>query len=190
MHIFVYIQKLLTCLKNENYLDGPKKNRKKEATSFLTLHESYTSRVDYGTIIAPPLPEIKFNSAGRGNNYGKGLFAHARGLLICLSVCGNCGRNVHSFPVERDETPNPWNQQHTPNPPLNIDKNNVYCVCGNVNCYLCRPLYDYANNIIDVSKTTQQERTSGLCLWCKSFPATAKASQKVCRNIIQNVEIH
>lgn len=139
--------------------------------------------MDYGSITAPTLPEIKFNNQARGHNYGRGLFAQLKALLISTNICSTCGKNVHAFPIELDETPNPWHQEHTPNPPFNLPKSNIYCRCGNVYDYECRPLYDYANNVIPVEETTQEDRTSQLCHWCKSFPKTAKASLEVCQNM-------
>lgn len=169
---------------NENAKDLRRKDKdKNKPITFETLYNCHEQRMDHGCITAPTLPKIEFNQELRGYNYARGLFAHMRALLICTNLCGTCGKNVHALPLDQDDTPNPWHQQHTPNPPFELSKSNVYCRCGNVYDYYCRPLYDYRNNVIPVENTTQQERLNQLCVWCKSFPITAEASLKVCTNI-------
>jgi len=129
------------------------------------------------------LPEVEFNRSKRGGNDGKGLFAQLKGYLLSTNICGTCGKHVTEFPENRDETPNPWHQAATPNPPYNLCKSNIYCRCGNVYCYECRPCLNWRNEIIPVEQTTQEMRTSRLCLWCKSYPPCVEASLKVCVEI-------
>ena len=146
--------------------------------TFRTLYELHLNKFHYGTISAPRLPNPKFNSS-RGGNHAPGLTTHMKGYLCSTELCGTCGKQIHAFDTEIDDTPNPWHQTHTPNPPYNLAKGNIYCRCGNVYDYDCRPILDSLNNIIPVESTTQQQRTSQLCSWCKSHPPTFEASLRV-----------
>lgn len=138
------------------------------------VFKTYQSRYDWGCLTAPNFVTSQF-STRQGGNYNSDLYTHAIAFTIASTICCLCSGIVESFD---EATPHPFHQEQTPNPPYNLSKHNIYCRCGNVYHYNCKPLRN-SEGIIPIGFTTQQQRLDQKCVWCESFPPCVEASKKV-----------
>lgn len=105
-------------------------------------------------------------------------------------MCGTCHKVIYQVPKNWN-APEPSIQHPQPSPTpqpyrsddtavIDLDHKSTYCTCGSVFCYDCRPPLDHYNKPIARQESTEKQRSSIKCHFCKSHADAMDLNSKVC----------